>query len=159
MQESNFGNMASAVEMSQSAISMGKKEDLQPAPVPVKSAWKTPLTQKLNSDISKETVKETTEESPIAVEEKESDKSILKFKNDKSVDKKKKKIKFKIIHSFIHKPAEKTHDAMAEEEKKKEEGVTKIFDNKNFVEAPLPKTNPWSKKSSKSSAAPIVGGM
>ena len=32
-----------------------------------------------------------------------------------------------------------------EKDADKEASKTKIFDNKNFVEAPLPKTNPWKK--------------
>ena len=34
----------------------------------------------------------------------------------------------------------------------------KIFDNKNFVEAPLPKTNPWKKNTAAPAAATLVGG-
>ena len=35
----------------------------------------------------------------------------------------------------------------------------KIFDNKTFVEAPLPKTNPWNKSVTPAPPAPVTVGM
>ena len=45
-----------------------------------------------------------------------------------------------------------------EEKETKNVSVVKKFDNKNYVEAPLPKTNPWNKNSS-SNNAPVPVSM
>ena len=47
--------------------------------------------------------------------------------------------------------AEGMETAVVEKDPKKQEDIVKKFDNVNYVEAPLPKTNPWNKKQNVSS--------
>lgn len=120
--------MASAVEIQQGSVKLDKKEDsTQPAPVPVESAWKTPLTQKLNKEMTKE-------------------KDTKAFSDD--VDKlESKNVESQTVHDDILETKEVLSDKK-KDENEKEKGLPKIFDKKNFVEAPIPKTNPWGKKNS-----------
>ena len=47
--------------------------------------------------------------------------------------------------------SEAMETAVVEKDPKKQEDIVKKFDNVNYVEAPLPKTNPWNKKQNVSS--------
>ena len=105
-----------------------KEEPPLTVPVaPVESAWKTPLTSKLSNKEVKENGPEQIVSEPPKCEEQISKDMDSGESDDKG-------------------------ESLKENEKgqAKDAVKPKIFDKKNYVEAPLPKTNPWGKKGSSS---------
>ena len=113
--------MAATVEVSQIAPKLEQQDDV--ASAPIESAWKKPLTPKMKSS-----------EIDIDPDSKEAQREEGKPLKDSENEQSK----------------EKTENSKIDGEKGlgKEAVKPKIFDKKNFVEAPLPKTNPWGKKGS-----------
>lgn len=110
---------------------------------PVENVWaKRTLEKQLSASVAENKSNEVSTETKNASERKENDDfQEVKSKKDKKDERKDDKSR-KIERKDSDKRETDKKEKKSEKEEKKEE-IVKKFDNVNYVEAPLPKTNPW----------------
>ena len=139
--------MASTAEIAKPPVK--NEEELVPAPVPIESAWKTPLTKKLNKDTPSEPeAKVKTDNSKKSSDKtKENVTSEPKTVESKVTNSKQQTEKQNVDADNSEKDKDDKEKSGEDKEQEKENSgpKPKIFDNLNYVEAPPPKTNPWTK--------------
>ena len=136
------------------SVSQDETEKFQSKPVnsnitehpPVENVWakrtlEKQLSANANTSDNKQQVNETNEVKAPQEKSTEDDFQEVKNRKDKKEERKDDKSR-KVEKKDIEKKETEKKEKKGDKDEKKEEMVKK-FDNVNYVEAPLPKTNPW----------------